>query len=337
MERRQGITGQRWRLRARKYLTTALLLFAGLACASATAAAPAADAQSPAPSKPLSPGQSLRARAYLLRLFGPSSKNQAAPHFDAKEQQVAASLIAGLDDTHSWLLRKSLSQSRQYVVVHGQSGFTGWVNPFTGVWVVGVWQRKGADWTLTALTPALAEELKQPMAASEKPGLNAAWLNPSTKPVEGLVEQERTAAAWFKDSAKGGSLAAVVQDQKRAARARAVLVARQAALHLSLVQARDRQGYQGYQEALTKLLSGTTDAAGSGSALEHQLAVIPEKVRQSMLPVMALDQKTGLTFVVQSPKAPGLVLFVHFAPDSAGQPQPARARLALLFSQRSLG
>lgn len=151
------------------------------------------------------------------------------------------------------------------------------------------------------------------------------------------MEQERTAAAWFKDSAKGGSLAAVVQDQKRAARARAVLVPRQAALHLSLVQARDRQGYQGYQEALTKLLSGTTDAAGSGSALEHQLAVIPEKVRQSMLPVMALDQKTGLTFVVQSPKAPGLVLFVHFAPDSAGQPQPARARLALLFSQRSLG
>jgi hypothetical protein len=305
----------------------AVCLAAGLV--TATKAAPTAAPKLNATTL-LSPGQALRARASALRRYSPSSKDAAAAKFNAGEQRVVRSLIAGLKPMDFWLLRKSISESRQYVVVHGKHGYTGWANPFTSTWVVGMWKRIGAEWRLNGLYSAMAPDFGQ-AKSDDKPGLNAAWLSPTRKPAEALVDEERAAVTSFKDSAHRDMPARLAPSS---ARARTVSVARQAALLLSLIQARERPGYQNYSNALAQLFGSTADSAAA--AVQKQLAEIPDTVRSSLVPVMAIDQSDGLTFVTQSPQAPGLVVFVHFAPDATGHPQPVRARMALLFSQRTL-
>jgi hypothetical protein len=294
----------------------------------AAEAAPAAAVTASATTPP-SPGQALRIRANSLRRYGPSSKDPAAAKFDAREQRAVRSLVSGLDVAKMWLLRKSISESRQYVVVHGKRGFTGWVNPFTSTWIVGIWKHQGNDWRLSALYSATAPDFGQ--AKTDEPGLNAAWLTPSRRPAEALVDEEQAAVTAFKDSAHRDMLARLA---KGSARALSLTIARQAALLLSLTQAGERPGYEDYATDLTQLFSTTPDLAAA--AVQQQLAGIPDTVRSSLSPVMAIDQSNGLTFVTQSVQAPGLVVFVHFAPDATGHPEPVRARMALLFSHRSL-
>jgi hypothetical protein len=282
-----------------------------------------------------SPGQALRARASALRRNGPSSwKEPTLAPLSTSEQGAAQSLIAGLGKTDAWLLRRSIRQSRQYVVVHGKRGYTGWVNPFTGTWVVGIWNRTGTQWRLDGLYPALATEFGK--TSNDKPGLNAGWIAPSKRPAEALVDAEREAVAAFKEDARSAALAQAARDSAGAERARKVMIARQAALLLGLNQAHDRPGYHDYSVALAQLFGNAKNPDASVAALQHQVAGIPDAARNSLEPVMAIDQSNGLTFVTQSPQAPGVVVFVHFAPDPAGHPQPVRVRMALLFSQRSL-
>ena len=258
---------------------------------------------------PANSAEALAARAGALRAFGVMSPHQPFAAFDARERAAAAALWEGLYPADRPLLTRFIFQSRQYVLVSGDAGITGWWNPFVRAWVIGVWHRSRGGWTLLRLTPILARDLSGA---------------PTGAPAASFLEIDRTAVARFQAMAVGGQLGSLQRTPRQLGAARVAIVTRQRRLVYDLEQSARQSGFERCHRQFMDSLAGGSAAQALPTQSRETLAALPENVRASLIFAQVSSAPEGLVFAAQSPLAPGVILLVHFQRTDNGPAQLSR-------------
>ena len=293
----------------------------------ASASAPGSEQTPGAPVEAPSAAASLAARAGALRVFG----DAASLHFDSREQQVADGFFGRDNVRDSPELGRFLSQARQYVLVDGDRGITGWWNVFADAWIIGTWRREQTGWKLVSLTPLLGEDLTGPPPAAAAGGFDVSWPDTAATVAGALRTHDDSRVADFKAAATDGRLVALLGRRDESAQARVVLLMREAVLQRGLAKAEGEPGYQTYRARLQEALAQDSGAAAD-PVLAKALAGLSPIVRHSLVPVMAFRRADGLTFATQSPYGPGLIIVAHFATGPDGLARPVHYQFVSLFA-----
>ena len=236
-----------------------------------------------------------------------------------------AIMLRGLDAASQTVLRDALSLGREVIldsvwsrVMAGAlqvrreadlSADTLWFNPLLDSGLVVRWVREGQGWRVLAAAPVTGETIR-----GETPTDTLGWAT-TGEPLS--VALRRSAALSFQtaDGQSWNNLFALAPRAEKPLLHRAVLA------DLALQEFAASPGY-GDSLAFVRELLVTDDLRTSKlpRALRQTLTEMGDNTRLSLRPITAFRLHDGWSVALQSPDAPGLVLFAHFADPPIGQP-----------------
>jgi len=187
------------------------------------------------------------------------------------------------------------------------SADTLWFNPVLDAGLVIRWLREGETWTAIAAAPVLGETLRGEVVAGSAP----LWAAGSGNLAIALkVSAARSFAAadagsWNRLFAAAPYEALPVSERPDVA-------------HRALAEMRLSPGYADSLTLLYRIL--TTEASGRAmpAAMRDSLVALGDAARLTLRPITALRRPDGWTVVLQSPDAPKIAWFAHFADPAPG-------------------
>ena len=259
------------------------------------------------------PAVQLQALGEGLRLWGTRALAETLPPPSTAANAVSEAL-AGLNVSGRGLLSALWGQSIQHIHVAGNRAIVGWWHPLIDGWTVTSWTLTPEGWRLDQMGFVLGETLAQ----EPQPWTEAA---PSARQAIQL-HCARAVLAFDTAARSGGLERSFSPEGGRTARDTLLLRLANQQEHLD-ISARTT-GYSRYHAALeSSLVTHPATITGPGS-IGRSITELPGEVRITLRPIGAFQRPDGLTFAVQSPLAPRIIVFVHFVALDGGEATPAR-------------
>ena len=228
--------------------------------------------------------------------------------------------LAGLDVSGRGLLSTLWGQSIQRIHLDGARAIVGWWHPLTDGWTVTAWTRTPTGWRLDQLGFAEGEALT---------GDTQAWTQAAPSARQAFQLHYARAVAAFDSAAGSGGLERSFSPEG-ARTARDAMLQRLADQQNQLVTSGRTPGYYGYRAALGSALVAHPPTIIGADGIRRSITELPGEIRVMLRPIGVFQRPDGLTFAIQSPLAPAVIILVHFVARDGGEATPARVDITEL-------
>lgn len=227
----------------------------------------------------------------------------------ASQAALSYGLRMGLDTIPDAVWSRVMAGALQVRREFATSADTLWFNPLLDAGLVVRWVREGAGWRVLAAAPVTGETIR-----GQAPTEAIAWPQAGGALATALVNSADKSFATA-EAQSWNRLFEEAPDAEDVVFLRAELAAR------SLLEMLGSPGYQDSLAFLRELL--VTDDPRTSKlpvALRQSLTEMGDTARLSLRPITAFRLNDGWSVALQSPDAPSIVWFAHFADPKPGEP-----------------
>lgn len=271
----------------------------------------------------------LATRGTGLRMAGAGSVDGLLAALKSGEATAAAPLEARASGRDGQVLSDFLRQSTQYVSVSGNDGVIGWWNPFDDLWIVSIWNRDAAGWTLVRTGAFLGSDFDTDAA----PDFD--WGQSNKSFVTTLQMHNWTRVIAYQSAVRDHRLPRLMNDASLQSRAWAALPERHLLMAGQLKTVEMTPGLTGY-DSLIKAAADSAVTEDECAEICARLRSLPGYSRQTLHAVMVVRHGNGLIVAMQSPLTPAFILLADIRGDVvSGSPRILALRAVSLFAKAS--